>query len=404
MRALAARVDGSRCSRIAAAATALTVLLALATVAPGQRALASERGAIRGRVVNRTTGRPEPRVRVLLWTGRRDGGSPRSRSTLTDRRGRFGFDGLRTGEGRVYAIDARHDGGLFAGRALTLPAGTSRPPVVATTVGVWDTTSDPGAVVIERDAVFVIPERGGAAAIHSVSVVNPTERAYVGRAARGAGPGPTIAFSLPAGAETEGLRIVSSDLDVPDLVARPDLGGFAVTVAIPPGETSFTFTYPLASSAGGIDLSRRALYPVSDLDVFAASPLEVSSDDLEHRGKVTIEGRTYERWAARGALDAGDAVQALARAPARLRPLWVTAAALLLIAAGGAAVLGLRRRKPVPSAERTGNRRRDLVDAIAELDLRRRSGDIAEEDWARRRAQLKSRLSDQSDRETERAP
>jgi hypothetical protein len=56
---------------------------------------------------------------------------------------------------------------------------------------------------------------------------------------------------------------------------------------------------------------------------------------------------------------------------------------VLLLGAGAVALL---RRRRSPS-------RAELVDAIAELDLQRETGDLQYKEWAARRAELKRRLS-----------
>jgi hypothetical protein len=123
----------------------VAVALCATTVAAGMTggsARAADAGAIEGVVVNRATGRPAEGVRVRL-AGGGGGAGQVTRDRVTDERGRFEFRGLPTGADRFYAIDARHDGGLFAGGVVQLPANTEEPPVVDTRLSVWPTTTDP---------------------------------------------------------------------------------------------------------------------------------------------------------------------------------------------------------------------------------------------------------------------
>lgn len=378
--------------RAVSAATTLALAATLAlTPAP---AGAAARGAIEGRVVNRTIGEPQPGATVVLAGGRGGGRPPLERRATTDPSGRFVFRGLPTGADRAYTLDARYDGGLFAGRALSLPANTERPPVIEASMSVWDTTSDPTSVVIERDSLFVLQGEAGAGAVESVRIANTTRRAYIGRGATGDGAAraPTFALSLPADANLQGLRILDGSIDVPEIVST-SVGGFGLTVAIPPGTTALTFTYPLASSGGRIDLTRRALYPVLDLAVLASPPLDIEGGALRRAGEVTLEGRTYRRWSAPTTVAAGDTVEAVAVAEAGSGPaLWggAVVAAALVVAAGVAVRRRARSRRPGPGDEEVPRER--LLEAIAELDLLLRAGDIAEAEWSARRGALKSRL------------
>ncbi|HEX2294983.1 MAG TPA: carboxypeptidase-like regulatory domain-containing protein, partial [Actinomycetota bacterium] len=157
---------------------ALAVALVLALAPP---AGAAEKGTIRGRVLNETTGEAQPGVRVTLTTARDDGSEPRRITKTTDDRGRYVFAGLATGDDRYYAVDARFDGGHFAGGVVRLPEDTSRPPVVDSTLRVWETTTDPAAIVIRRDSIFVVPSDGGVGVIEAVVVANIADQAYIGR-------------------------------------------------------------------------------------------------------------------------------------------------------------------------------------------------------------------------------
>jgi Carboxypeptidase regulatory-like domain len=372
---------------------AVALLVAAASWAPaGARAAAA--GTIRGRVLNGSARRPQPGVEVTLSAGR-SGRRPVARRTTTDRRGRFEFSGLATGGDLAYALDARFDGGLFAGGAVQLPSSGSSAPVIDTTLRVWPTTTDPSAIVVARDLLFVVPHDSRAGAIESVTVANTSPRAYIGRGGRLSSrrePAPTLAFALPAGASLAGLRILQASLDVPTVLPDRDLGGFTTTVAIPPGKSEIVFAYPLALDGGRIDLSRRALYPVLDLRVFAAEPLSVRGDLLEAAGDVTLQGRTYRRWSARGDLDPGDVVQATAVAEAGRDPLLIeVGAALLLIALAGGLVARRRLRREAPGRP-PDRSRTELLEAIAELDLRREAGELSEGRWERERTALKGVL------------
>jgi hypothetical protein len=56
-------------------------------------------------------------------------------------------------------------------------------------------------------------------------------------------------------------------------------------------------------------------------------------------------------------------------------------------------------RALTPVEPRTLEGRDDLIAAIAELDLRHEAGEISSEQWAKRRAELKSRVAEHQEPE-----
>jgi hypothetical protein len=363
---------------------AATVAFLGAGIAP---ATAARTGVVEGRVVNQSTGQPQSGVRLTLTSGTEDGAPRVIATTRSDARGRYRFDDLITGEDRFYALDARFDGGLYAGRPLSLPSDTNSRPVIQTTMRVWNSTSDPEVMVINRDALFVVGGDDGLGVIQSVTVTNTSDDAYIGRGAGllgDAASGASVAFGLPEGASD--IQIRDSDLDIPAVV--PVDGGFAATVAFPPGETSTTFSYALSSDDGSFDLSRPVLYPTLELSIYAADPLEIRSNRLQEADEIDLEGRTYRQWASEQTIEAGDPLQAIA-VTAGTVPVWpVVAGIAVLVALGTIAGSLLRRRKPsAPPVDRD-----KLLEEVAHLDLEFEGGRLERDDWDDRRTELMGRL------------
>lgn len=368
-----------------ALALALVGLLAPPPVA------AAETGTIRGRVVNESTGEPQVNVRVTLTSARDDGSGGKEIETTTDRRGRYVFENLPTGDDRYYAIDARHDDGLFAGGVVRLPADTSRRPVIDTTLRVWDTTSDPAAIVIRRDSIFVVPSDDGVGVIEALVVANIADDAYIGRG-REMGSRqeeiPSLGFALPPGAELPPVPIVESDIDIPSLVETSF--GFAATVAIPPGQWRVVYSYQVTGEGGTYDLSRPALYPTLELGVYAGDPLSIDGGRVAPDGTRDVRGKTYDLYSSSGTLEAGDSIDMVAVAEASAGNLLAIGAGVAAIVAAAAGLVLLLRRRG-----RAGARSRDdVVQEIARLDLAKEQGLIPEGEWVRRRDALKRSLQE----------
>jgi hypothetical protein len=371
----------------------ITFALAATALLPAGTARAADTGTIRGRVVDGVTGDPRAGVRVTLQGGNEDGSDPTRATARTGDDGRFGFTGLTTGDDRLYVVDATFEGGLFAGRALRLPADTDEPPVIDTTIKVWETTTDPTVIAITRDDLFLLPSDGGVSVIESVSIFNSSGLAYIGRGAdEAAAPGqaPSIGFAVPD--EAEDVQIIDSNLDIPGLVAAEF--GFGATVAIPPGATRTTFSYRLPVASAQYDLSRTVLYPTAELNVHARPPLTIESNRLEEAGEQSIEGTVYRVWSSEEGIDAGDPVQMLAIADAGTPAALVAGIVAFAVLLAGAGALALRRRSGRPVDARGGVDREKVVTAIARLDVRYEAGEIDRGTWERERARLKRRLAE----------
>jgi hypothetical protein len=371
----------------------LAVCFVLVVAAP---ATGAERGTIQGRIVNETTGEPQGGVRVRLEALNRNEAEPVTHNVVTEEDGRYSFEDLETGNDWLYVIDARHDGGLFPGRPLTIPANTSEPPVIDTTLRVWDTTTDPASVLVRRDNLFAVVDEENVGIIESVTIANTTNLAYIGRGEKNTGSAASFGFPLPDSADASTVRIEDAPFDVPRLV--PTSFGFALTVAIPPGESQVVYSYQVTGGTGTFDLSRTMLYPTLEMSTFAEDPLEIESSRLAPRGEVDLEGRVYRRWSSSDTLDAGDPVQILAIASGA-PSWWVFAGAgagvVLLIVA---AFLFTRRRPRAEeeAREKAPPERDDLVAAIAALDLEFETGTLPREQWEQKRHELKTRLQEMS--------
>jgi hypothetical protein len=194
---------------------------------------------------------------------------------------------------------------------------------------------------------------------------------------------------------------VRSNIYLPELV--PTDYGFAATVAIPPGTTQVLFSYQARGTGGSFDLSRVALYTVSDLSVLSnvsggAPPLKIESDRLERTGTVSIGKKSYARWSSTTRFEPGDSIPITAVVEAPISS-WLIGGAIagLTLMAGLAAWAWMRRarRSDEPASDKRTPEPRtkdDLLVAIAELDLAYQGGEVGKETWARRRAELKARM------------
>jgi hypothetical protein len=366
----------------------VALALALCVVAPP--ASAASKGTIRGRVINESTGQPQPGVRVTLTTALEDGSEAAELTAVTNGRGRYAFTKLETGEDRFYAVDARFQHGTFAGGVVGIPSDTARPPVIDTTLRVWDTTTDPTAIVIRRDSIFVVPSDEGVGVIEAIQVTNVADEAYIGRGrALGAerdGAVASLGFPVPPGAELPPAPIVDSDIDIPAIVETSF--GFAATTAVPPGQWRVVYSYGLEGDGGTYDLSRPALYPTLEVGVYAGEPLTIDGNRIAPDGTRDVRGKSYAFYSSDETMEPGDRLEMVAIAEASAGSVWLVGLGVLAFVAVAAGLFLAVRRRPRPPA------REELVEAIARLDLAKEQGLVPEHEWGPRRDALKRRLEE----------
>jgi hypothetical protein len=377
-------------------------VLVLVLLAPTRVSAQTVGGTISGVVTNGTTNGPQQDVEIRLLGGLRDEDgnfSQRiSETAVSDRRGRFEFTDLPSGDDRVYALDATFDGGSFPGGVVTIP---SDGDVIEIEQKVWDTTTDPRAIVIQRNNMFVLRGEDRANVIDSYTIVNVSEEAYIGRgAATREGsedqPVPTLSFSFPEGSEN--IQIADSDLDIPELLNTET--GVGITSAVPPNETRITFAYGLTVNTGQVDLSRRALYPILNLGVFAEPPFTIDSTRVTENGEVTIEGDTYTRYRSQESVTEGNSIPIIATAQGTNDTALIAGAVAAGVLVLVSVLLVLVRRRSRRSSAKPGSAapaeetRDDLLVAIARIDLEHRNGELDHDKWSARRAELKARLAE----------
>lgn len=372
--------------------TLVGVVLALSTTTPAMAA--AEPAVVRGSLVTGDDGSPAEGAKITLIGARLDGSGRFFTDTVeSDQSGRFEFARVPVREASQFALEATFDGGLFVFDTFRLRPGATE----SFDLEVWPTTSNASVIEIERDHLFLAQDEQGAGVLESVTVVNRSQRAYIGRggALGGGASTHTLGFALPDAAVGERVDLIDSTLN--RLYADAADFGFAATVAIPPGETTVTFAYPAPGSGGRYDLSRRALYPTKEIAVFVTEPLELNGDVLAYDGVEEVAEDSYRKWSSRDPFDAGDLVPILAVAEgSSMANLWMGLGAglgLLVLVT----IVAAARRRPAPSkpprpAAPPPPIRDELISAIAELDLQHESGALSEDEWNARRAALKDQL------------
>ncbi|MGC8779319.1 MAG: c-type cytochrome [Anaerolineae bacterium] len=356
-------------------------------------------GIISGVITNGSSGQVVPNAVVELGifdqTSLLD-----TRQTTADTAGFYRFTGVPTDTTFVFVARVTGPGGYsYSSEPSQFSPNQSGLNLPVT---VYETTSDPSGIRVER-VHFIIEFDAGRAYFTELIVFSlDGNKAYVGD---GAG---TVRFTVPKGAEA--LEINDGALGG-RYIATAD--GFVDTMPLPPGRSSrqVLYRYEIPYTSATLELVRSLPYPAANVNVLVAEVgARVSSDQLRDQtvrqtpsgNFISLSGQNLP-----------------ANQPITLRfsdlPLASPAGAgtatatgdrallLALLAVGGllaAALVAwpLLRRRAAPLAT-AGADQGALIDALARLDLAHEAGELSDAAYRDARLKLKAQLLDLMRRE-----
>jgi len=307
----------------------------LIIAAAGVAAAAETSGAIRGRVVNGTTGnRPVGGVEVRLWRMPAEQANQLA-AARTDPQGAFKFASLPP-DG-TYVITAEYRGVNYTSQPLRLNPGQTATVMVA----IYEPGTNRPEIFFPYRLVLVERIGVGAIAIREVlEVTNPSRYTYLGDDE--AGHRVTIRVSAPQGAR---------DLAAIRGVAAPVItnGRLMDAAPLPPGSFQLAFGYVMRYWGAGVVLRWTMDERTGGMDVFIPDTgVRLHSAALEPRSPGTVQGQRILRYAS-DTLGKGQMVEVrFAGLPVYLGPLasWLAASlALALVASLAAAARRAARKK-----------------------------------------------------------
>jgi hypothetical protein len=255
--------------------TALACLVLLGeSVAP---AAAQTGGVVEGKLINATADAGVPAGATAVLYRVRERQVLGEDSQAVDTEGRFRFQGLDVDPSLVYLLVAEYHGVLYPHPQLLRPTEQSPVTLEAT---VYETTSDPSAVTLERASMLAVEVDSNHLVVMEMgTVLNDGDRTYVGDE-RGA-----LRLSLPAGATDVQAEAGLSDQD---LEVTPD--GVVSRRPVSPGRLQFAVRYSLPVEGSVLDLSKRLGHPVSSFNLYVPQGvLQASSPQLIQQGGAATE-------------------------------------------------------------------------------------------------------------------
>lgn len=361
-------------------------------------------GAVKGKVVNASGGQTPASLNVTLH------GYDEMRETYTlrataDGEGAFAFEEVEMPEGRVFVASVEYAGAVYASDIAVAEAGTSS---LELTVPVFETTTDAAALSVDRLHVFFEYVEPDTLRVVELFVVSNLGNRTVVPARSGE---PVLSIDLPEGAanlQFEGGALGERFVET--------ASGFGDTAPVQPGagnhQIVFAFDMPYE---GRLELVQPVNLPINAVVILVPEDgPKVKGEQLQDAGSRDVRGVAYRMYSS-GRLEEGAqlAMTVSGRPGAGGVGLAASSETGVLV---GAVALGLAlmvagtwlyRRSRVSArqaeegeageamaAEDLPNDAETLMDAILALDDLYQEGELPEEAYRQRRAELKARLKE----------
>lgn len=357
-------------------------------------------GDVTGKVINESGGELPKDMTVLLH------GFDQMQVALTQTvplapDGSYVFKDVPMPAGRMFLTTVEFSGATYGSEIGTVQAGST---ALDLPISVYATTSDTSKLVIDRLHLFFEQTDAGAMRVIELYVISNNGKETVVAPEEGK---PAVTFNLPEGAT--GLEFQDGALG--DRYVETD-GGFGDTIPIRPGQGSyqvlFAFNMPYDRK---LDLVQKMSMPADAVVVLVPeNVVKVKGEALEDAGTRPVQDATYHMYNSQP-LKAGEELKLTVTAGSGSV---VSGASTSLLVGAGALGLALivagvwlyRRNQAAPVDEEdldeglpapaspAGENAETVMDAILALDDLYKDGQLPEDAYLQRRAELKARLKE----------
>jgi mono/diheme cytochrome c family protein len=328
-----------------------------------------------------------------------------STTTTLAEDGTYAFDGVEFLENRVYVTTTDYNGATYGSDVSIVEPGMQEMDLPIT---LYDTTTDASVLSIDRLHMFFDFSQPEVVQVVELYVIsNPTNKTVVADTDGGT----VTSFTVPDGA----TNLQFQDGALGDrYVQTPD--GFADTAAVRPGQGQYQVMYAFDMPYDRkMDLSQSFKLPIDAMIVMTpAEGVTLRSDYLQDSGTRDVQGEAFQMYTGAG-LPAGEALDfSLSGLPGDTGVLSLTgdattttslviglgALGLVLVVAGvwlyrrnNRAAVGTDEDLLDQDIDQDGYEDAEtIVDAIIALDDLHAAGELPEEAYQQRRAELKERL------------
>ncbi len=364
-------------------------------------------GMITGKVVNASNG-SIPADLSLTLHGFDNMQMAITQTTTVQADGSFAFENVAMPPGRAFVVTTEYQGGFYNSTVKQVEAGQTS---LELPIEVYDSTTD--ASILQAERLHMFFEFLDAKTIRVVAlyvISNPTNKTLVppedGQ--------PTVKFALPAGATN--LEFQDGVLGQRYIQTQD---GFGDTVSVPPGKGNYEvlFAYQMPYDRK-LELSQPISVPVKAVVILVPEDgVKIKSNQLRDSGAQDVQGAKF-RFYEGDALAIGDnLVMTITGRPTASRPTLASGSNTNLMIGLGVFGLALllagvwmyRRTRatraesteqdttPAAIADAPAQSIDTLMDAIIALDDLYQAGQLPEEAYQKRRAELKAQLQARMD-------
>jgi hypothetical protein len=180
-------------------------------------------------------------------------------------------------------VKVTYNGVEFTGHGGTMDASRAEQQIQ---VPVFETTESAPAWTVKMQHVMLEPTVDGVRVTDMLAVENPTDRAWVGKAAGADGKRRTLTFALPAGAKD-----ISFGGALHDCCTVVEDGKVFDSMAVVPGVSQYRIGYTLPVNNGEADVAFTTVAPVKHLMVFVPDDgSSVKADGIGNAGVTDMGG------------------------------------------------------------------------------------------------------------------
>lgn len=278
------------------------------------------KGAIEGKVVNRTIGKPVSGLKVSLDIVQR-GQKVETKEAVSGEKGKFKFEELPVGDEYDFIAYTQFEGASYDSRAKL----TSKTPRTKLTLEVYNSSTDPSKVVMTEYYIQVETSRT-VKVTEFLNIANEGKTSYaVDNTNREKPLG--LVLTLP-----EGFRNLEMIEGLMQCCSRVEGNKILSQMSIPPGTNRVVFSYELSWSKA--DLRKEVPFNTRNFYLIVANPkVKVQTSKLAFRGLQQHEGTPFQLYWA-GNLKRGESVDILlSNLPSRGRFFFVVIVLAAVIAA-----------------------------------------------------------------------
>lgn len=382
----------------------MLILLGIGWLAPAAARAQDETqplGELSGRVLNGSrdsTGVGGQEVMLyIIENGRElDTQKPKVR---TDAQGRFVFKNLPLKQGRAYYPLTRYEGVEYAGSVVQA---NPQQPNLKSDIYIFDSTNSDSAISTAMLHLIVLPGNNGMLEVQELYVfANESPYTYAGKVPLPDQPDKfsVLQFELPEGAQN--LQLGGDLMSCCTVIEQNQI---IDTMPFKPGKRQVSISYHLPYRSRQQELWWRLPYAVTTLNLLIAEPARMEQTfiiaggdtlHLQEEKPIYFKGRTYRHYGAKQVAAQAAFMAAVGNLPAPPKDYrWLAPVGLLLLI-GFTYVLQQKWKRKSAESRNTAeelrshlDRRRGLLQQIAELDQQFEDGTLPEATYREQRNRL----------------